>query len=69
LILQLENLTNTDGIACTPFSMVDIQGYIDFFEFSKKLEAKSGGVPVAQTIIIANIIANFCALSVLFPVR
>jgi hypothetical protein len=60
-----ENLTNTDGVACTPFSMVDIQRYIDFFEFSKKLE--TDGVPVAKSIIISNILANFCALSILVP--
>jgi len=43
--------------------MVDIQQYIDFFEFSKKLGAEGVSV-VAKTIIIANIMANFCALSI-----
>jgi hypothetical protein len=69
LILSPENLTNADGVACTPFSMAEIQQYIEFLDFSKKLEAEGGGVPVAKNIIIANIIANFCALSIIFLVR
>lgn len=46
--------------------MVDIQRYIDFFEFSNKLER---GSVVAKNIIIANIMANFCALCTFFSIR
>ena len=64
-----ENLINTDGVPCTPFSMVDIQRYIDFFEFSNKLGARHGGDVVAKNMIIANIMANFCALCTFFSIR
>ncbi|KIM82837.1 hypothetical protein PILCRDRAFT_458288 [Piloderma croceum F 1598] len=61
-ILQLmiaQNLSNTTGAPCTPFSMLDIQQYIEFFDFSKKLEERQGGMPVSKAIIITNIMANF----------
>lgn len=72
LTYRPENLTNADRTPHTPFSMEDIQRYIDFFEFSDKLKDKPVGVTdvsVAKNIIIANIMANFCALSILFLVR
>jgi len=56
-----ENLANLEGMARTPFSMPDIQRYIDFFNFSKTLEASDNDVPSAKGFVISNIIANFCA--------
>ena len=42
--------------------MQDIQQYIEFFTFSKTLNASNDDdMPVAKKIIITNIIANFCA--------
>ena len=64
-----ENLINMDGVPCTPFSMVDIQQYKDFFEFSNKLGVRHGGDVVAKKMIIANIMANFCALCTFFSIR
>lgn len=41
--------------------MLDIQRYIDFFNFSRTLEASHDDLPIAKGMIISNIIANFCA--------
>jgi len=62
-ILQLmvaQNLTNISGIAVTPFSMEDIQRFIDFINLSKTLDTgNEKPINVARSIIITNIIANF----------
>lgn len=63
---QAENLTNISGIAVTPFSMEDIQKFIDFINLSKSLDTGNDKpINVARSIIITNIIANFCASNVL----
>ena len=61
-MVAIENLTNDTEQPCTPFSMQDIQEYIDFFDFSESLGNRpDGGMPTAKCVIIANIMANFCA--------
>ncbi len=60
-ISRPENLADSEGVARTPFSMPDIQRYIDFLTFSRTLEDSHDDVPSAKGFIICNIIANFCA--------
>jgi len=49
--------------------MLDIQRYIEFFDFSKKLEERQGGMPISKAVIVTNIMANFCALSFSISIR
>jgi hypothetical protein len=56
----LENLTSPSEITQAPFTMPEIQQYVDFIKFSNE-PLLDGGVPIAKTIIISNILAIFCA--------
>jgi hypothetical protein len=49
--------------------MEDIQKYIDFINFSKTLDTGNNKpINVATSIIITNIITNFCASNIVVSV-
>ncbi|KAJ7199755.1 hypothetical protein GGX14DRAFT_544988 [Mycena pura] len=53
------NLTNEKEIAPTPFSLQEIQSYVDFFNFSRDICTPCDDKRIVKAIIIIVIIANF----------
>ena len=65
LTLSPVNLTNEKEIAPTPFSLQEIQSYVDFFNFSRDICTPCDDKRIVKAIIITVIIANFCEHGVL----
>jgi len=57
-VMAVQNLTSPSEITQAPFTMPEIQQYVDFIKFSND-PLLDGGVSIAKTIIISNILAIF----------